>query len=165
MLAARHGGVLKLDKAAKSLACEVRIGDHRVVLAAPQTYMNLSGEAVAQLVPRHGIVEAAQIIVLHDEIDLPVGTLRVKAGGGAAGNNGIRSIDAHLGTPEYARVRIGVGRPPGAKAGKAHVLKRPSKAERSELDVTVELTADAVETYLVHGLAETMNRHNRRSRD
>lgn len=165
MLAARHGGSLKLDKQARSLACDISIDGRRVVLAAPQTFMNLSGEAVAQLVPRHGIVTPSQIIVLHDELDLPVGTLRIKAGGGAAGNNGIRSIDAHLGTPDYARVRIGVGRPPGANAGKAHVLKRPSKVERTELDVSVELTADAVETYLVHGLAETMNRHNRRSRD
>lgn len=161
----RHGGTLKLDKSTRSLVCEVRIDDRRVVLAAPQTFMNLSGEAVAQLVPRHGIVAADQIIVLHDEIDLPVGTLRVKAGGGAAGNNGIRNIDAHLGTPDYARVRIGVGRPPSANSGKLHVLKRPSKAERIELDVIVEFTADAVETYLVHGLDETMNRHNSRSRD
>lgn len=143
----------------------MRIGEHRVVLATPQTFMNLSGEAVAQLVPRHGIVDPTRIIVLHDEIDLPVGTLRIKAGGGAAGNNGIRSIDAHLGTPDYTRVRIGVGRPPSARGGKVHVLKRPSKAERTELDVVVQLTADAVETYLVHGLDETMNRHNRRSRD
>ena len=162
---ARHGGQLKLDKTTRSFASDIQIGGRRVALAAPQTFMNLSGEAVAQLVPRHGIVDPGQIIVLHDEIDLPVGTLRIKSGGGAAGNNGIRSIDAHLGTPDYARVRIGVGRPPSARAGKGHVLKRPSKEERIELDAILEHTADAVETYLVHGLDETMNRHNRRSRD
>lgn len=130
--------------------------------AAPQTYMNLSGDAMARLVPRHGITDPADIIVVHDEIDLPVGALRVKRGGGAAGNNGIRSIDAHLGTPDYARVRIGVGRPAGARSGKVHVLATPSKEERAELDVMVELAADAVETYLAHGLDETMNRCNRR---
>ncbi len=164
-LASRHHTAMSLDKPSKALVATATISSKRVVLAAPQTYMNLSGESLAQLVPRHGIVDPHQIVVVHDEIDLPVGTMRVKRGGGSAGNNGIRSVDAHLGTPDYARIRIGVGRPPSAAAGKGHVLAKPSKAEQAELDVMVELAADAVETYLVHGLDETMNRFNRRSRD
>ena len=138
------------------------MGDRSVVLAAPQTYMNLSGESLSQLIPRHGVDEPGKIVVVHDEIDLPVGALRIKVGGGSAGNNGIRSVDAHLGTPDYARVRIGVGRPANKNVGKVHVLAKPSKDERAELDIIVELAADAVETYLWHGLDETMNRFNRR---
>ena len=107
------------------------MGDRSVVLAAPQTYMNLSGESLSQLIPRHGIDEPGKIVVVHDEIDLPVGALRIKIGGGSAGNNGIRSVDAHLGTPDYARVRIGVGRPANKNVGKVHVLAKPSKDERS----------------------------------
>lgn len=161
----RYGANPSFDTGTRALSAQVKIGDQVAVLATPQTFMNLSGESLAKLVVRYGIESPAQIVVLHDEIDLPVGSMRIKLGGGSAGNNGIRNIDAHLGTPDYARIRIGVGRPPSAGAGRVHVLKRPTKAERVELDVSVQLAADATETYLVHGLDETMNRHNRRARD
>jgi len=139
LLADRHGSEMRMARRERAMVADVRIGGRLVALANPQTFMNLSGESLALLVPRFGIVDVNNIVVVHDEIDLPVGALRVKRGGGAAGNNGIKSIDATLGTPDYARIRVGVGRPPSAQAGKAHVLKKPSAAERTELDVSVVL--------------------------
>ena len=90
--------------------------------------MNLSGEAVAPLVRRHGIDDPQHLVIVHDELDLPVGTLKVKVGGGLAGNNGLKSIKAHLHTDDFVRVRIGIGKPPGKAQGADHVLKRPGKA-------------------------------------
>lgn len=160
-LADRHGGDLRYDKKLRSLVDVLRIDGHRVVLAMPQTYMNLSGEAVRELVTRHGITEPADVVVVHDELDLPVGRLKVKVGGGLAGHNGLRSVSAHMGTDDYARIRIGVAKPPSAAGGRDHVLGRPGAAEREELAVQVERAADAVETYIEHGLDETMTRFNR----
>ncbi len=167
ILARRHArpgttGELAPARKERSLVAEFDIGTDRVVAAFPQTYMNLSGEAVALLVPRYGITSADRIVVVQDEVDLPAGRLKVKQGGGHAGHNGLRNIDQHLGTRDYVRVRIGVGRPQGRQAGRDHVLKRPGKDDRAELDIVVEEAADAVECYLAHGLAETMNRYNRK---
>ncbi|HUQ39073.1 MAG TPA: aminoacyl-tRNA hydrolase [Acidimicrobiales bacterium] len=160
VLAARHGGRLKAGKE-RSLVDEVRIDGRRVALAFPQTYMNDSGDAVRRLVRRHGIEDLARLVVVHDELDLPVGRLQVKDGGGLAGHNGLRSLKDHLRSTDFLRVRIGVGKPPGRKQGADHVLKRPGKAERSELEVMVELAADAVECILTEGVATAQNRFNR----
>jgi PTH1 family peptidyl-tRNA hydrolase len=162
LLATRHGGALKRSKE-RALAGEVRIDGKRVALAFPQTYMNLSGESVGPLVRRHGIDDPRHLVVVHDEIDLPVGRLQVKVGGGLAGHNGLKSIKAHLGTDDFVRVRIGVGRPPGRKQGADHVLKRPGKAERTELEIMVQEAADAVETILRDGVDAAMNRFNTRT--
>jgi peptidyl-tRNA hydrolase, PTH1 family len=124
--------------------------------------MNLSGEAVAPLVRRHGITDLHHLVIVHDELDLPVGRIQVKVGGGLAGNNGLKSVKAHLHTDDFVRVRIGIGKPPGRKEGADHVLKKPSKAERLELDVTVVEAADAVELILADGAAAAMNRFNTR---
>jgi PTH1 family peptidyl-tRNA hydrolase len=159
LLAARHGGKLKRAKE-RALAGEVRIGDKRVALAFPQTYMNLSGESVAPLVRRHGITDPNRLVIVHDEIDLPVGRIKIKVGGGLAGHNGLKSIKAHLHTDDFVRIRIGVGRPPGQKMGADHVLKRPGKADRAELDVVVQEAADAVEMILTDGVEAAMNRYN-----
>ena len=97
---------------------------------------------------------------MHDELDLPVGTLRVKAGGGLAGNNGLRSIKAHVHGDGFVRVRIGIGKPPDTRRGADHVLNRPSKRDRTELDVSVQLAADAVETILAEGVVPAMNKFN-----
>ena len=94
---------------------------------------------------RHGIDDLDRLVVVHDELDLPPGRIKVKVGGGLAGNNGLQSIKAHLHTDDFVRVRIGVGKPPGARSGADHVLRRPGKAERAELDVAIEEAADAVE--------------------
>lgn len=168
-LAARHGTPpdstsLSLSKSERALVATVGIDGHRVVLAFPQTYMNLSGESLALLVKRHGVSDPSKIVVVHDEVDLPVGGLKVKVGGGNAGHNGLRSIEQHLGTRDYARVRVGVGKPADGRSGKDYVLKAPTKSERQELDIVVAEAADAVECYLLNGLAETMNRFNRGSK-
>ena len=95
--------------------------------------------------------------------DLPVGGLRVKAGGGLAGHNGLKSVTAHLKTQDYLRVRIGVGRPPGRQSGADYVLRRPGKAEAAELRVVVQEAADAVESIIANGVETTMGRVNARS--
>jgi peptidyl-tRNA hydrolase, PTH1 family len=161
ILAERHGGTLKRSKE-RALTTEVRIGDQRVALAFPQTYMNLSGESVAQLVRRHGITDPEHIVIVQDELDLPVGTLKLKRGGGLAGHNGLRSITAHLHTDGFLRVRIGVGKPITKEQGADHVLKRVSKRDRTELDVVVQEAADAVEMILSDGIDAAMNRVNTR---
>jgi PTH1 family peptidyl-tRNA hydrolase len=161
ILAERHGGTLKRSKE-RALTTEVRIGDQRVALAFPQTYMNLSGESVAQLVRRHGITDPEHIVIVQDELDLPVGTLKLKRGGGLAGHNGLRSIKAHLHTDGFLRVRIGVGKPITKEQGADHVLKRVSKRDRTELDVVVQEAADAVEMILSDGIDAAMNRVNTR---
>jgi PTH1 family peptidyl-tRNA hydrolase len=143
------------------LIAEVRLGERRLALAFPQTYMNDSGLAVAPLVRRFGITDLERLVVVHDELDLPLGTVRVKAGGGLAGHNGLRSIKAHLHSDAFTRVRIGIGKPPGGKEqGADHVLRAPSKRVRVELDVSVEVAADAVECILIDGVAVAQNRFN-----
>jgi PTH1 family peptidyl-tRNA hydrolase len=159
VLASRHGGRLKRGKE-RALSGEVRVSGRLVALAVPLTYYNDSGLAVAALVRRHGIEGAERVVVVHDELDLPVGVVRVKVGGGLAGNNGLRSIKAHLHTDAFCRVRIGVGKPPGRQQGADHVLRRPGKAERTELDIAVQEAADAVEIIATDGPAAAMNKIN-----
>jgi PTH1 family peptidyl-tRNA hydrolase len=161
LLARRHGGSLKKGKH-RALAGDVRIGDVKVALAFPQTYYNESGQAVVQLLKWVGIDDPHRLVVVHDELDLPPGTLKVKVGGGLAGNNGLRSVKAHLHTDDFVRVRIGIGKPPGRTQGIDHVLKRPGKAERTELDVAIEEAADAVELLATSGPDRAMERYNQR---
>ena len=158
ILARRHGGKLRKQKE-RSLTDEVNVGGKRMALAIPLTYMNLAGEAVAPLVRRYG-VEPAQLVVVQDEMDFELGRLQVKDGGGLAGHNGLKSIVAHLHTQDFIRVRIGIGEPPGSRPGADHVLRRFSKAERKEIDVTLEEAADAVELILAEGVDVAMNRFN-----
>jgi PTH1 family peptidyl-tRNA hydrolase len=164
LLAERHGGKLRKTKE-RAIADEVNVDGRRVALAVPMTYMNLSGEAVAPLVRRHGIDDPHRLVIVHDELDLPVGRMKVKLGGGLAGNNGLKSIKAHLHTADFVRIRIGIGKPPGRTEGANHVLKKPGKADRAELDVVVQEAADAVEAILVDGVAAAMNRYNTKSGD
>lgn len=161
LLAERHGGTLRRSRE-RALVAEVRIGDQRVTLAFPQTYVNLSGEAVAMLVRRHGITDPARVVVVHDELDLPLGRVKVKEGGGLAGHNGLRSIKAHLHTDEFLRVRIGVDKPPSKEQGADHVLRRLTKRDRMELDIAVQEAADAVEAIVEDGVDAAMNRFNTR---
>ncbi len=161
-LAVRHGGRLKSEKGLRSLVCEVRIGGKRVLVAVPLTYMNESGLAVAPLVRRSGIDQglASRLVVVHDELDLPSGRVKIKAGGGTAGNNGLKSIVGHLRTNDYLRVRIGIGKPPGRQPGADFVLKRPGAAERAVLAAAVEEAADAVEAIATEGVEAAMNKVN-----
>jgi PTH1 family peptidyl-tRNA hydrolase len=160
LLAERHQGSLRRSKE-RALAAEVVVGGRRLALAFPQTFYNESGTAVAALARRHGIDDPRRIVIVHDELDLEPGRIKVKVGGGLAGNNGLRSIKAHLGTDDFVRIRIGVGKPPGRMAGADHVLRRPGKAERSELDLAIEDAADAVEVILAEGPDAAMRRYNR----
>jgi PTH1 family peptidyl-tRNA hydrolase len=157
MLAERRGEHLRPGKEL-ALVAEVRLDGKRLALAFPQTFMNESGRSVARLVRRYKVSDLAKLVVVHDELDLPLGTVRVKAGGGLAGHNGLRSIKAWLRSDEFSRVRIGIGKPPGGKDGGAdHVLSAPSRLERRDLDVAVEIAADAVEMILEKGLAVAQN--------
>ena len=160
ILARRHGGKLRRQRE-RSLTDQVNVGGKRMALAVPLTYMNLSGEAVAPLVRRYG-VDPGQLVVVHDEMDFELGRLQVKNGGGLAGHNGLKSIVAHLHTQDFVRVRIGIGKPPGQRQGADHVLRRFSKTERKEIDVTLEEAADAVELILAEGVDVAMNRVNAR---
>lgn len=161
LLARRHGGKLHGSKG-RARSDDVRIGSKRVELAIPLTYMNDSGEAVGALARRLGI-EPAQIVIVHDELDLAPSVLRVKVGGGLAGHNGLRSIKQHLHTDEFMRVRIGVGKPPSKERGADHVLSRVSKRDREAMDVTIEEAADAVEMIASDGVDAAMNRYNART--
>ena len=158
ILAARHGATLKKGKE-RARADQVRIGPSLVALAIPLTYMNDAGLAVAPLVRRYG-VEPEQLVIVQDELDLPVGVLKVKNGGGLAGHNGLRSIKAHVHSDAFLRVRIGVGKPVSKEHGADHVLKKFSKRERTEIDVVLEEAADAVELLIADGVDVAMNRFN-----
>ncbi len=150
-LARRTGVVLKAGRD-RALVADTTIRGVRVVLAFPTTYMNDSGEAVRPIMKRHGLTDPSSLIVVHDELDLAPGVVRVKAGGGLAGNNGLRSITAHLHTQDYLRVRIGIGKPPSKEKGAGHVLSKLPPRERDLLDVAVQRAADAVEVLLAEGL-------------
>jgi PTH1 family peptidyl-tRNA hydrolase len=159
-LAERHGGNLKRSKES-ALVGEVQVDGKRLALAFPQTYMNDSGRAVAPLVRRFGIEDLEQLVVVHDELDLPLGTVRVKAGGGLAGHNGLRSIKAHLHSDAFTRIRIGIGKPPGGKEqGADHVLSKPARQDKEELLTSVQIAADAVECILIEGVTAAQNRFN-----
>lgn len=131
-------------------------GGTKVVLAKPQAFMNLSGGPVAGVAGFYS-VGLDRLVVVHDELDLPYGTLRLKRGGGEGGHNGLRSISKSLGGKEYARVRFGVGRPPGRQDPADYVLHAFSTVERKELDVLLERAADATEAVVEHGVEWAQN--------
>jgi PTH1 family peptidyl-tRNA hydrolase len=160
LMAGRHNAMLRRGKE-RALVGEVRVDGKFVALAFPQTFVNLSGESVARLVRRYGVAEDLdRLVVVHDELDLPPGRVKVKAGGGTAGHNGLESIRSHLHSGAFIRVRIGVGKPPGTMSGADYVLRRPPKKEQMELDVAVEESSAAVETILSEGVDAAMNRFN-----
>lgn len=159
LLASRWGLSFKRHGRAHAMVAEGRIrpGGPRVVLAAPLSYMNDSGGPVSQLAKFYG-VPPQRVIVAHDEIDLPFSALRLKQGGGHAGQNGVRDIIAALGTPDFLRIRLGVGRPPGSKGAADYVLRDFAPAERADRDLMLELGGDAVETIIESGLVTAQQR-------
>jgi peptidyl-tRNA hydrolase, PTH1 family len=161
-LAGRRGDTLKGGRN-NSLVAESRIGDERCVLAFPLTYVNESGQAVGAVARRYRIDDPEHIVIVHDELDLPPTTVRVKAGGGLAGHNGLRSVAQHLKTHDFLRVRIGVGKPPSKERGADHVLSRLPKRQRELFDVAVQEAADAVEMIVLDGVAKAMNTYNTRA--
>lgn len=161
LLAERHGARLKGPKGLPARSDEVVVDGRRLALAVPTTYMNESGQAVQPLVRRHGIEDdLTRLVVVHDELDLPPGRVKVKVGGGLAGNNGLRSIRDHLHSSDFLRVRIGVGKPPSKERGADHVLSRPGKREALELEIAVQEAADAVELIFADGVERAMERVN-----
>jgi PTH1 family peptidyl-tRNA hydrolase len=141
-------------------AAEIHIGDERVVVARSTRYMNESGPGYASLAKKHGI-EPERVIAVHDELDIPAGTIRTKQGGGTSGHNGVRSLAGALRTPEFLRVRVGIGRPPGRQDPADFVLQPIAKRDRADVDVLVEHAADAVRSLIGEGLARTQDRFNR----
>lgn len=160
LLAQRLSVSLKVGRDRAQVA-ETRIGDHAVVLVVPTTWMNDSGEAVGPIARRYKI-PAANIIVIHDELDLEPGAVKLKMGGGLAGHNGLKSISQHVGTNDYMRVRIGVGKPSTKEQGADHVLSSIPPAERKILDISVETACDAVERIMKEGLDAAMREYNAR---
>ena len=156
LLARRHGAVLRAEKGVRARAAVITLAGRRVVLAVPTTYMNDSGAAVRNLVTRFGVAEPNEVVIVHDELDLPPGTVRLKAGGGLAGHNGLRSVESHLRSADFLRVRIGVGKPPSAAQGASHVLRRPPKAVRELLTTSVQTAADAIEHIVAEGMDAAM---------
>jgi PTH1 family peptidyl-tRNA hydrolase len=157
-LADRVGATFKTHKANAAVA-EGRIapGGAKLVLAKPNTYMNLSGGPVAALL-RFYKLDPSRLIVLHDELDIPFDTIRVKSGGGNGGHNGIRDISAEIGSPDFARVRIGIGRPPGRQDPADYVLTPFAKAERELLPSVLSDAADATELLVTEGLLAAQQR-------
>lgn len=162
VLAGRAAVTLRSTRNTNARLAEAVVSGRRMALAVPETYMNESGLAVRALARRTSLADPEQLVVVHDELDLPVGTVKVKRGGGTAGHNGLRSIEAHLGSLGFVRVRIGIGRPPGRMAGADYVLRRPPAAERERLAVAVEQAADAVLAVLERGIDAAMNETNGR---
>lgn len=162
-LARRHGARLKADGKVSSQVCDIRLGSGRVVLAVPTTFMNESGRAAAALVRRCGIDDLSRLVVVHDELDLEPGRMKVKLGGGLAGHNGLRSIHDHLHSADFVRVRLGVGKPPGGPGrGADWVLSKVRGKAREDLDVMVSEAADAVECIAADGVDAAMQWCNQR---
>ena len=155
LLAGRAGARFKAHRSGNDVA-EARLADVPVTLARPRGYMNLSGRPVAALTAFYK-VPPDRLVVIHDELDIPFGTLRLKLGGGDNGHNGLRSVTQALGTRDYYRVRFGIGRPPGRMDPAVYVLRDFPAAERKDLPFFIDRAADATETLIAKGLAEAQN--------
>jgi PTH1 family peptidyl-tRNA hydrolase len=157
VLAARLGAKFKAHKRSGAEISTGRLAGRSVVLAKPRCYMNESGRQVGPLAKFYS-VQPSDIVVLHDELDLDFGRIRLKLGGGEGGHNGLRSVAAALGTKDFHRVRIGIGRPPGRKDPAAFVLEPFNAAERAEVPTICEQAADAAELLIELGLEPAQNR-------
>lgn len=157
VLAERLGVAASRNRKVGCRIAEARHDGHALVLAAPEGYMNESGRPVRAAADWFK-VGPERTIVVHDDLDLPVGSVRVKLGGGHGGHNGLRDVDRTLGTADYFRVRIGIGRPPGTGAARDHVLRRATGAERTMLEEAIGRAADAVLSLVTDGLEATQNR-------
>jgi peptidyl-tRNA hydrolase, PTH1 family len=164
-LVARHGSGSRLKThKTRAAVCEVRLGvlpggapGPRAVLAVPSTYMNESGGSVSALLKFYS-VDLDHLLVIHDELDIPAGDIRLKRGGGEGGHNGLRSVSSSLGSRDYHRVRVGIGRPPGRMDPADFVLRDFSAAERRELPFLISDAADAAEQVLAEGLVPAQQR-------
>jgi peptidyl-tRNA hydrolase, PTH1 family len=161
LLASRVGARFGRGKRAQADVAEGRLGfgGPKLILAKPLTFMNLSGAPVSALA-QFFKVPLANVVAVHDELDVPFGQVRAKLGGGEGGHNGLRSMSKSLGTKEYARVRFGIGRPPGRQDPADYVLSDFSGAERKELDFLVDRAADVVEAVVLEGVEWAQNKYH-----
>lgn len=155
-LAQRVGGRFTAHKKSGADLLQARLDGRQILIAKPRSYMNLSGRSVAALA-RFFSVPPTEVVVIHDELDIPFGEIRLKRGGGEGGHNGLRSVSGALTSKDYLRTRIGIGRPPGRQDPADYVLKPFSSVERKELPTVVEQAADAVELLLRVGLEAAQN--------
>ena len=160
LVAARRGVVLGLERRQRAVMGSVETKGGLVTLAVPTTFMNDSGAAFVPLMRRTSVSDLARIVVVHDELDLEPGRLRLKCGGGLAGHNGLRSVAQALGSTDFCRLRIGIGKPVRKEQGADYVLRRPSAAARAARQVDVERAADAIELLLDEGFDEAQRRVN-----
>jgi len=149
----------------KALTARGRMGERQVLLAKPETWMNLSGLAVRELVAEHELDPRKDLIVIWDELDLPMGTLRVRERGSSAGHNGVESIIGSLGTDEFTRVRVGIAPDHPVRDGARYVLGQFKKSQYRQLDELLDRAAEAVEVIVKEGAAPAMNRFNRKPDD
>lgn len=159
VLAQRMSAGFGRHRRANAETVEGRLGGVRAVLAKPRTYMNLSGGPVAALCSFYK-TPVSQVVLVHDDLDLPLGGLRLKAGGGDGGHNGLKSVRGSLNTGDFLRVRVGIGRPPGRMDPADYVLKPFPGKEAPDVELAVVTAADAVECLLTEGLAVAQNRFN-----
>ena len=156
ILAARMGGGFKVHKRSGAEVVTGQLGGRSVVLAKPRVFMNESGRHVGPLAKFYSVAPA-DVIVIHDELDIDFGRIRLKSGGGVAGHNGLRSVSSALGSNDFQRVRVGIGRPPGQKSGAAFVLENFNSNERTEVPTICEQAADATELLIELGLEPAQN--------
>ena len=159
VVAARFGETFKAHKS-NALVAEVKIiGGPKLILAKPLSFMNLSGGPTSSLISFYKL-DPESLIVAHDELDIPPATFKLKQGGGHGGHNGIRDIISALDTNDFARVRLGIGRPPGSSDAADYVLKNFSGSEKTELAVTLELAADALEEIARNGIVAAQDKYH-----
>ncbi|HEY5266691.1 MAG TPA: aminoacyl-tRNA hydrolase [Acidimicrobiales bacterium] len=156
----RRGAQLTLERRQRAMNVTLTTPRGPVTLAIPTTFMNESGAALPPLLRRTSIDDLSKLVVVHDELDLEPGRLQVKFGGGLAGHNGLRSIAQTLGTQDFARLRVGIGKPPSKEQGADYVLRRPTGKRREAHEVDVALAADAIETLLDYDFDEAQRRVN-----
>jgi peptidyl-tRNA hydrolase, PTH1 family len=161
LVAERRGVRLVLESRQRALSVTVPTERGPVTLAIPTTFMNESGAALPPLLKRTSLEDLSRLIVAHDELDLEPGRLQVKFGGGLAGHNGLRSIAKTLGTNDFSRLRIGIGKPPSKEQGADYVLQRPTGARKVAMAEYVAAAADAVETLLDYEFEDAQQRINR----
>jgi len=160
LVVARRGAQLSLERRQRAMSVTVQTPRGPITLAVPTTFMNESGAALAPLLRRTSIDDLSHLVVVHDELDLEPGRLQLKFGGGLAGHNGLRSIAQSLGTQDFARLRVGIGKPPSKEQGADYVLRRPTGKRREAHEVDVALAADAIETLLDYDFEEAQRRVN-----
>ena len=162
-IAEKHG-VQVINRHCHALTARVKIGEVEALLAKPETFMNLSGRAVRELVEKYEADVAKDLIVIYDELDLPLGTLRIRERGSSAGHNGMESVIGGLGTQEFVRIRLGIAPEHKVSDGARYVLSQLKKAQYKVVDEVLDRAAEAVEVILTEGVSRAMNRFNQREK-